>query len=495
MNQTIPAAAERTSDRFDSLAVSFRDPAGSLFPLDGRIFRIVNAIGAADMEAFLQSDEAHEFIEARRIVPTRRLTVTESRPVLEDPRVRQLYEVISGQMLVEHERIDFPSFPYEWPPEMLHAAGALTLDVAQALLRDGLGLKDATPYNVLFRGPEPVLIDVLSFERRDVGDPTWLPYAQFVRTFLLPLLANRYFGIALDQILTTRRDGLEPEEVYRWLTPFELIRPGFLSLVTMPTWLGGRQSLDDQKIYRQKRLRDPEKARYILSSVFKGLRRGLNRLEPKRGSSSSWTSYMDTNNNYSADHFAAKEKFVAEALAEFSPRRVLDAGCNTGHFSALAARAGASVVAIDYDPIVLGPVWRQARAEKLDILPLVVNLTRPTPGTGWRNRECSSFLDRARGHFDAVLMLAVVHHMLVTERVPLPDILELAAELTKDILIVEFIAPEDSMFRRLTRGREELHKNLTHQLFENLCSERFTIVRTQYVESSSRWLYLLRKRS
>jgi 2-polyprenyl-3-methyl-5-hydroxy-6-metoxy-1,4-benzoquinol methylase len=220
---------------------------------------------------------------------------------------------------------------------------------------------------------------------------------------------------------------LEPEEVYRWLTPFELIRPGFLSLVTMPTWLGGRQSLDDQKIYRQKRLRDPEKARYILSSVFKGLRRGLNRLEPKRGSSSSWTSYMDTNNNYSADHFAAKEKFVAEALAEFSPRRVLDAGCNTGHFSALAARAGASVVAIDYDPIVLGPVWRQARAEKLDILPLVVNLTRPTPGTGWRNRECSSFLDRARGHFDAVLMLAVVHHMLVTERVPLPDILELAA--------------------------------------------------------------------
>ncbi len=493
MSERIPAAPEPTSDHCQSLAVSFRDPGGSLFPLDARILRVVNAIGAPDLDAFFQSAAARELVSARRIVGTQRLTGEEAQHLLDDPRVRQLYDGISGQMLVEHERIDFPSFPYEWPPEMLHAAGALTLEVAQALLRDGLGLKDATPYNVLFRGPEPVFIDVLSFERRDAGDPTWLPYGQFVRTFLLPLLANRHFGIALDQILTTRRDGLEPEEVYRWSTPLQRMRPGFLSLVTMPTWLGAKQSADDQKIYQKKRLSDPEKARYILSSILKGLRRSLNRLEPKTGSTSSWTGYMDTNNNYSAEHFAAKERFVAEALAEFSPRRVLDAGCNTGHFSALAARAGASVLAIDYDPVVLGPVWRQARAEKLDILPLVVNLTRPTPGTGWRNRECSSFLDRARGHFDAVLMLAVIHHMLVTERVPLPDILELAAELTKDILIVEFIAPQDSMFQRLTRGREELHKDLTRQTFENLCRERFAIVRMQHVESSSRWLYLLRK--
>ena len=240
MNESISAAPERIANCSDGLAVSFRDPAGSLFPLDGRIFRIVNAAGAADMDAFFHSAAAREFIEARRIAGTHRLTVEEAQHLLADQRVRHLYDAISGQMLVEHERIDFPSFPYEWPPEMLHAAGALTLDVARALLRDELGLKDATPYNVLFRGPEPVFIDVLSFERRDAYDPTWLPYAQFVRTFLLPLLANRHFGIALDQILTTRRDGLEPEEVYRWLTPLQRIRPGFLSLVTMPAWLGGK---------------------------------------------------------------------------------------------------------------------------------------------------------------------------------------------------------------------------------------------------------------
>jgi SAM-dependent methyltransferase len=494
LNESVPETRERTLDVAPSLGASFRDPAGSLFPLEGRIFRVVNDRGVTDIDALLGSAAARKLVESRRMVGTRRLTAEESRALLTHPDVCRLYEAVSGQMLVEHERIDFPSFPYEWPPEMLHAAGVLTLEVAQSLLHDGLGLKDGTPYNVLFRGPEPVFIDVLSCERRDPAEPTWLAYAQFVRTFLLPLLANQRFGIGLDQILTTRRDGLEPEEVYRWSGPLDRLRPAFLSMVTMPTWLGSRQSPDDQAIYRKKRLGNPEKARFILDSLLDGLRRKLNRLEPPAGKSSTWTGYMDANHNYSAAHFAAKQKFVSEALAEFSPRRLLDVGCNTGHFSAMAAKAGASVVALDSDPVVLGQVWRQARAEKWNVLPLAVNLTRPTPGTGWRNRECSSFLDRARGHFDAVLMLAVVHHMLVTERVPLVDILELGAELTKDLLIVEFIAPEDSMFQRLTRGREELHRDLSHQLFENLCREHFDIVRMQHLDSATRWLYLLRKR-
>jgi SAM-dependent methyltransferase len=207
-----------------------------------------------------------------------------------------------------------------------------------------------------------------------------------------------------------------------------------------------------------------------------------------------WSDYMASNNNYSADHFAAKKDFVEKAMAGFLPKRVLDVGCNTGFFSSLAARSGAGVVAIDYDPVVVGETWRNARAARLDILPLVVNLTRPTPGAGWRNSECASFLDRARGGFDAVLMLAVLHHMLVTDRVPLDEIVDLAAELTTDIWIVEFIAPQDSMFKRLTRGRDALHAGLDAAAFENSSRRRFEIVRSQHLEGTSRWLYLMQRR-
>lgn len=475
------------------IAASFRDPAGSLFRFEDRILRVVNPAGVADLTAFLNSPVAHKLLASGRVVKTRTLDEGASRDLMAEPAIARLFEARAGQMIVEHERIGFPGFPYEWTPEMLHAAGLLTLDLAQELVSDGLGLKDATPYNVLFRGPEPVFIDVLSFERREPGDATWLPYAQFVRTFLLPLLANRAYGLGLDQILTTRRDGLEPEEVYRWSKPLERLRPPFFSLVSMPTWLGKKHSPDDSSIYSKKLLPNTDKARFILETLLNGLRRTLHRLQPARGGRSTWSDYM-ASHNYTADHFSAKQRFVQEALAEFPCRSVLDVGCNTGHFSAIAARSGASVVAIDYDPVVLGDVWRNARAEKLDILPLAVNLTRPSPGTGWRNQECPSFLDRARGKFDCVLMLAVIHHMLVTERVPLEDIVGLASELTTDLLIIEFIAPEDSMFRRLTRGREELHKDLDREVFEAVCDPRFERVRTQHVEGTTRWLYLLRKR-
>ena len=456
---------------------------------------MVNAIGAADLEAFLAAPSGQKLMASGTVVPTRRLDDAETRELLSDPAVRQLYDARHGQMILEHERVDFASYPYEWNPEMLYAAGMLTLDLAQALHADGLGLKDGTPYNVLFRGTEPVFIDVLSFERREPGDATWLPYAQFVRTFLLPLLANQAYGLGLDQILTTRRDGLEPEEVYRWSKLSQRLRPPFFGLVSMPTWLGGKHKQDDNSIYQKKLMSDPEKARFILDHVISGLRRTLQRLKPAAGKSSVWSDYMTTNNNYTSEHFSAKERFVGEALREFPAERVLDVGCNTGHFSAIAASSGAKVVALDYDPVVLGDVWRNARERKLEILPLAVNVTRPSPGTGWRNEECASFLDRARGKFDAVLMLAVIHHMLVTERVPLADIIDLAAELTKNILVIEYVAPDDSMFQRLTRGREELHKDLTAELFERECARHFEIVRTQYVEGTTRRLYLLRKRA
>jgi hypothetical protein len=160
----------------------------------------------------------------------------------------------------------------------------------------------------------------------------------------------------------------------------------------------------------------------------------------------------------------------------------------------LAAQRGASVVAVDSDPAVVGTIWRQAHAQNLDVLPLVVDLTRPTPAIGWRNQECDSFLQRAHGHFDMVLMLAVLHHMLVTERVPLEELLSLAAELTRDYLLIEFVAPADPMFRRIVRGREELYSHLTFERFEATAAPRFELVKSLRIEGLHRCLYLLRLR-
>jgi SAM-dependent methyltransferase len=203
---------------------------------------------------------------------------------------------------------------------------------------------------------------------------------------------------------------------------------------------------------------------------------------------------MTPNKYFSLEYLKAKENFVVQTLTEIKPRRVLDVGCNTGYFSALVARNGANVVAIDQDPEVVGALWRRAAAENLTILPLVVNLARPTPAVGWRNEECPSFLDRTRGVFDTVLMLAVLHHMLVVEQIPLAAILELAAELTGEYLVIEFVTPDDPMFRRLVRGRAELFAHVNRELFESTARRWFEIVRVEEL-LTTRAIYLLRKRT
>lgn len=456
---------------------------------------MINSAGAQDFNAVTASSAARKLTDGGQLVRTEILNSDDALNVVRNGCDTLTLAQPDVALIVEHEKIAFASYPHEWSPTMLFQSGCLTLQIAEEILPEGFGLKDATPHNVLFRGPEPVFIDLLSFERRDLGDPTWLPYGQFVRTFLLPLLVNKRFRIPLDQIFLSRRDGIEPEEVYRYCGVLQSLRPPFLTLAAIPTWLATKNNQTESKIYQKRSLANNEKAQFILRSALRRLRRALRRLEPAGGRKSSWSDYMISDCNYSKEQFAAKHAFVEQTMSEFSPKHVLDVGCNTGYFSALSAKYGARVIAIDYDPAVIDQVYRKASTERQNILPLVVNLTRPSPGLGWRNRECRSFLERARGSFDAVLMLAVMHHMLVTEGIPLTEIIELSAELTRSLLVIEFIAPEDAMFRRLTRGRDALYSNLTPAVFENICQQRYEIIRSQHLENTSRWLYLLRKKA
>jgi SAM-dependent methyltransferase len=489
---------------------SFRDPGGRLYDLDGRILRAVEPSHAASLEAFLASRTAREAVAHGSLVRSKRAPAAEVqelgashlidlREALEH-RAEPLAAVrpAAAPVVWEHERIAFPSFPYEWPPEMLEAAAWLTLDLAEAALDEGFGLKDATPYNILFRDAQAVFVDVLSFERRDPLDATWLAYGQFVRTFLLPLAAHRYFGVPVHQVLTGQRDGIEPEMLYQWAGWLRRLTPPLLGLVSLPRWMAGSQA----QSYKIRPAGSPEQARFVLHGLLRSCRRQLKALAPQEHKESTWSGYLDHKSLYSASQLEEKDRFVNEALDLAMNRgagparstRVLDVGANEGRFSLLAARRGAEVVAIDSDPAVTGSIWRRADRENLNVLPLVVDFTRPTPATGWRNRECASFLDRAAGTFDLVMMLAVVHHVLVTERIPLEDVLALADELSREYVLIEFVAPADPMFQRIVRGRDELYAHFSPAWFEAAALSRFELVRSAKIDGLHRWLYLFRRR-
>lgn len=467
---------------------SFRDPSGRVV-FDGEaVWRIVNNDADADLQRLLGFDIIKEMQGEGRLVRV------ESGSLADFARFAGSETVEDGSVLYRHPRVKFPSYPSEWAPEMLHAAGELTLDIAESLLPLNWGLKDATPYNILFDGPDPIFIDLLSFEARDSEDPIWRPYSQFVKTFLLPLLVNKKLNIPLKAVFHVNRDGLDVSEAAHYFGTLAKLSPQVLSLITLPNLLVKRAEKRADLYKTSTRNVSPDQARFILNHSFRRLRRQLRNVAPDPGRQSKWTAYTDSNRKSIPEYMSSKREFVERTVGAKKPKRVLDVGCNNGYFSFFAARSGASVVALDHDPAVIGEVWRNAGSQGLDVLPLVVDLSRPSPSLGWRNSEIPSFLDRATGQFDLVMMLAVLHHLLVQERVPLREVLALAAELTTEALIIEFVPPSDPLFRRIARGREHLHEGLTAGVFEDTAKEFFEVVKSSNLPQTDRSIYLMLKK-
>jgi SAM-dependent methyltransferase len=451
-------------------AASFRDPAGSVSVLPDRVVRTVYPEGMVNLRAWIGSPAVRRFVEDGRAVATQ--------------------QPDANPAIVEHPRIPFISYPWEWPAAMLHAAGMLTLDLADAVLDEGLRLKDATPLNVLFRGPSPVFIDVLSMQEREPRDPIWWAAAQFARTFLIPLLLYRRTGAPVHEIFLFHRDGLAPADAVARLPFLRRWLPPDLSVLTLPARAA---RFENEELYRPREARDADEARFILGRRLRALRRQMESLKPQPVKSA-WSEYERECPSYTPAQREARRSFVAKKLEELRPRRVLDVGANAGDFSLLAAAAGAQVVAIDSDPETVAALWRSASAAGADVLPLVVDFARPTPSAGWAGREHTSFLDRAAGHFDCALMLAVMHHLLVSERIPLDRILEAAAEVTTRWLVLEYVGPRDPLFRRLARGREDLHEWQTRAVFEE-CARPLFDIEDMFDTAEFRTVYILRRKA
>jgi SAM-dependent methyltransferase len=453
---------------------TFRDPAGSVRISGDRVLREVRPEKAEAALRFLQSSAARDWVDQGKLIETR------------------FVEREDSCLTLEHPRVFFPSYPWEWTPPAWIAAAELTLDLCEGLLDQGLILKDATPLNVLFRGVQPVFVDVLSIEERNPASPLWLAYGQFVRTFLLPLAAHLYLGWPLGASIE-KRDGYEPADLapylsfrQRWMEPFR-------SLVTLPLMLetSGGRSAQNTRVHQS-----PGVAMAVVRRNLGALRRHLRRLERGPGSgrrASRWSGYAQTADHYSTDDQKRKRQFVHDALRAAAARHVLDLGANSGVYSRIAAEYGADVVAWDTDLQATEENWRETLRLNLNIAPLIANPARPTPAVGWRNAENPALLDRAQGRFDCVMMLGLIHHLLIAEQIPLAEIASLVRELTTNWAIVEWVPASDPRFVDLVRGRDELYGHLDEAAFLRAAEVCFTVVLREALPNG-RVLFLLQAR-
>ena len=426
------------------LEPTFRDPAGRLQLMETHALRWISPAAAEETLAFLKSPLRAALEGSGELIASK----------VAEPGAHAC--VVAGELWLEHPRIDPISYPWEWSTGQWRAAAELTLRIARKATDAGWTLKDATPLNIVFAGARPVLVDVLSLERRDRHSSVWLAYGQFVRTFLLPLVAQKFLSWPLQATFLTR-DGYEPRALYEALSPWQRMHPDLLDVVAMATLFEGSGGGKKRSLPTT---RDPELAAHILHKRIDRLGKQI-RSAARVGRATRWSGYQQAASHYQPTDTEGKQRFVQSVMEKCRPLRVLDIGANTGTYSLIAAEAGAQVVALDSDGGAVDALWRSAAEQKRTITAMVANIARPTPAAGWGNREQLSLLDRLIGKFDLVLMLAVIHHLILREQVPLRLIGELCAKLTRRWLVLEWVPPSDPMYQEWLRGREELYGSLS----------------------------------
>ncbi len=448
---------------------SFRDPDGFVFVRDGTLYRQVNRTYELNYHKLIGSGLYEELTRRQLLIPHTEAATDPAEPV-------------TAFKVLKPEPVSFVSYPYEWSFAQLKDAALLTLRIQAIALNYGMSLKDSSAYNIQFYQGRPILIDSLSFETREEGEP-WVAYRQFCQHFLAPLALAALTGVHLSRLLQTCLDGIPLDHASR-LLPF---RSRFrLSLLThIHLHARTQKHFEGKTVSTRRRV-----SQRGLVGIIDHLRSAVRSLEWRPGKTV-WSSYYQET-NYSQQALEHKEKIVAGFLDRASPSGVWDLGANTGLFSRIASKKGIPTVAFDSDPVAVQANYLNCRKEgERNLLPLLMDLTNPSPSVGWLHQERLSFLQR--GPIDTALALALVHHLAITNNVPVAGIAHFFS-LFCNCLIIEFVPKHDSQVQRMLAMRKDVFEDYSQKTFEEEFERQFSILEAVPVRDSQRTLYFMRKK-
>ncbi len=449
---------------------SFRDPSGRVYLENGRVFRTVTDGAVADFEFARSNETLRRLISAGGVIESREVAAND----VDAPRV-------AAAKIVEHPRLPFISYPYEWSFSLLRQAALHHLDLQMTLLQSGVALSDASAYNIQFVGPRPIFIDPLSFTAYREGD-YWTAHRQFCEQFLNPLLMHAILGVPHNDWFRGSLEGVPTPTLAKLIPPHRRVSWRLYSQVILPAQLqSGKKSLEAASAAVTRPL---SKLAYL--GLLSGLRDWIAALKPKGVKQTVWADYA-TNNSYDRSEFEAKKGFIGAFAAAVRPRLMWDFGCNSGEYSELSLQNGAkSVIGFDFDHGALEGAYARAVDRKLEFLPLFQDASNPSPSQGWSGEERASLARRSDG-VDALVALAFIHHIAIGRNVPLEKAVDWLVQLAPSG-VIEFVPKEDPMVRRLLALRKDIFSDYTLESFRTILSRRARITGAETITAAGRVL-------
>jgi len=459
----------------EKVSGSFRDPSGFMFKHDENLYRQVNQRYREEYDSLMSSGLYEQLTKTKTLVAHKEV----------DIHLAPLPDI--AYKIIQPEVVNFVSYPYEWCFNQLKDAAILTLSIARRSLEFELSLKDASAYNIQFHQGRPVFIDTLSFEKYKEGKP-WVAYKQFCQHFLAPLALMAKTDIRLLQLLKVFIDGIPLDLVSGLLPASSRLNFGLSTHIHLHSHSQKKYANKEvsQQVVENKGKLTKASTLALIDSLLSTVRAlEVHTIETE------WADYY-RDNNYTESSFEAKRELVRGFVDQVSPKTVWDLGANSGEFSRVTSEMGIPTIAFDIDPGAVQQNYDLVKKNKeMHILPLVMDLTNPSPSLGWHNAERESL--QTRGPVDLIMALALIHHLAISNNVPLIDVANYFADLGKN-LIIEFVPKSDSQVKRLLSSRVDIFPEYTLEGFKKSFKTYFELVEEKKVPGSERSLFLFKKK-
>jgi ribosomal protein L11 methylase PrmA len=451
---------------------SYKDPAGQVFYYNDSVYRALTKEGVKRFNEIKNKGIIDESISKKFLIDTK---VIDSEYFSE--HLNKYY------LFLEHKKINFVSYPYEWCFEQLKQAALHHLNFQIFLLERDCVLIDASAYNIQFNNTKPIFIDVLSIENYKYGS-YWFGHKQFCEQFLNPLLISSAKNINFNNWFKGNLDGISTSDTNSILSFKDKINPSVFTHVFLLDRLQ-KKTIENPK----ETIRKLNKKKNISKETYKYLLLNLKNFITKlkiSNNKSLWQNYS-INNTYSFQEESLKKKIIANFSQKNKFNCLVDLGCNNGTYSFLSLESGSkNVIGFDYDLNALNDSFIKAKKNSSNFLPLYMDVSNPSANLGWDENERKNISSRAK--FDGMIALALIHHLCIAKNIPLENAINwLVSFAPKGI--IEFVPKNDETIIKMLQLREDIFSDYTAENFENILKKKTKIIEKKIISSSGRTLY------
>ena len=448
---------------------SYRDPDGSVFYQDQKVYRSLKNKSSTLMEKLLSQQFFQNYVKQGKVIGTKLIKGSKT-------------NFFPTDYVLEHQNIDIFTYPYEWSFSMLRDGALLTLELLQDCLRHGFILKDGSAWNITYHKGQMCFIDVLSIGEYEPGQ-LWEGYSQFCREFLYPLMLKAHKDINFQDLFRATLKGIDPHLMSALFTKKDLFKSGVFKHLYINEKLSNRKSIKSDTIKGKVNL-PKASLLHLVENLIKVVRSLKNKSDH-----SVWVNYTKTN-TYSDSDEREKSSFVRDYVSSLAKKRyIVDIGCNTGNYSLIAAETH-QVLSCDIDPDCIDMLYQKNLKNKVsNIIPVVQNLVNPSPCLGWQLKERKSFFNRVQ--VDGFLSLALIHHVCISENVPLLSFVECLRSIAPSG-VLEWVSKEDPMVQFLLRNRKDVFSDYNWEGFESCVTKHFKIEKTVTTNNGTRTLCWLK---